>query len=92
MNSAALKKQERQDDLRRATRTIAKGVENCIEVDGGILNTFFEMLQFAEIIYITNKCYQYVICISFITFVRLFMCNTQTAVSPHPLKIGHIFT
>ena len=36
MNSAALVKQGRQDDLRRATRTIAKGVEECIEVDGGI--------------------------------------------------------
>jgi len=33
MNSAALIKQERQDDLRRATRTIAKKVEMCIEVD-----------------------------------------------------------
>jgi hypothetical protein len=33
MNSAALIKQ---DDLRRATRTIAKIVEKCVEVDGGI--------------------------------------------------------
>ena len=36
MNSAALMKQERQDDLRRATRTVAKKVEKCIEIDGGI--------------------------------------------------------
>jgi len=36
MNSAALIKQECQDDLRRATHTIAKRVEKCIEVDGGI--------------------------------------------------------
>ena len=49
MNSAALikqerqddlrratRKQERQDDLRRATRTIAKRVGECIEVDDGI--------------------------------------------------------
>ena len=36
MNSAAIIKQERQDDLRRATRTVAKRVEKCIEVDGGI--------------------------------------------------------
>jgi hypothetical protein len=36
MKSAALIKQERQDDLRRATRTVAKRVEKCIEVDGGI--------------------------------------------------------
>jgi len=35
MNSAALIKQERQDDLRRATRTVAKRVEKCVEVDGG---------------------------------------------------------
>jgi len=40
MNSAALIKQESQDDLRRATRTIAKRVENYIEVDSGI----FELL------------------------------------------------
>jgi hypothetical protein len=36
MNSAALIKQGRQVDLRRATRAIAKRVEKCIEVDGGI--------------------------------------------------------
>jgi uncharacterized heparinase superfamily protein len=42
MNSAVLIKQGRQDDLRRATRTVAKRVEKCIEVDGGI----FEHLHF----------------------------------------------
>jgi len=36
MNSAALIKQERQDDLRRATRAVAKRVGMCTEVDGGI--------------------------------------------------------
>jgi len=36
MNSAAFIKQERQDDLRIATRTVVKRVEMCIEVDGGI--------------------------------------------------------
>jgi hypothetical protein len=36
MNSAAVIKQERQDDLRRAKRTIVKKVEKCIEFDGGI--------------------------------------------------------
>jgi len=36
MNSAALIQQERQDDPRRATRTVAKRAEKCIEVDGGI--------------------------------------------------------
>ena len=37
MNSAAIIKQEHQDDLWRATRTVAKRVEKCTEVDGGIL-------------------------------------------------------
>jgi hypothetical protein len=36
MNSAALLKQERQDDIRRATRTNVKRVDKCIEIDGGI--------------------------------------------------------
>jgi len=39
------------------------------------LNTYFELLQFIEIIYITNKCNQYFICLSFTTFVRL-LCVT----------------
>jgi len=34
MNSAALVKQERQDDFRRATYTIAKRVEKHIQVHG----------------------------------------------------------
>jgi len=40
MNSAALIEQERQDDLRRATRTVAKRFEKCTEVDGGIFEHF----------------------------------------------------
>jgi hypothetical protein len=36
MNSAALLKQKRQDNLSRATRTIVKRVEKYIEVSGGI--------------------------------------------------------
>ena len=47
MNSAALIKQERQDDLRRATRTVAKRVEKWTEVDGGI----FEHLLWTVTIY-----------------------------------------
>ena len=47
MNSAALIKQERQDDLRRATRTVAQRVEKCIEVNGGI----FEHLLWTVAIY-----------------------------------------
>ena len=47
MNSAGLIKQERQDDFRRATCTVAKRVEKCIEVDGGI----FEHLLWTVAIY-----------------------------------------
>jgi len=36
MNSAGLIKQEHQDNLMKATCTIAKRVENCTEVNGGI--------------------------------------------------------
>ena len=36
MHIASVIKQERQDDLRRATRTVAKRVEKCTEVDGGM--------------------------------------------------------
>jgi hypothetical protein len=36
MKSAALVKQERQDDIRRATRTSVKRFEKRIEIDGGI--------------------------------------------------------
>jgi len=57
----------------------------------GFLNAYFELLQFIEIIYITNKCNQYVICLSFIHFVRVFMRNIQIAVSSRLLKIGHMF-
>jgi len=38
----------------------------------GFWNTYFELLQFIEIIYITNKCNQYIILLSFIHFVRFF--------------------
>jgi len=90
-DSTALIKPELQDDLRRGTRTIAKRVESVLKSMVGFLNTYFEMLQFTDSIYITNKCNQYVICLSFIPFARLFMRNIQTAVSSHPLKIGHTF-
>jgi len=36
MNSAALIKQECQENFRRDTSTVAKRVEKCTEVDGGI--------------------------------------------------------
>jgi hypothetical protein len=39
-NSAALIKQEQQDDPRRATRSIAKRIEKCIEFDVVIFEHF----------------------------------------------------
>jgi hypothetical protein len=45
MSSAALVKQERQDDLRRATRTVAKRVESALKSMVGFLNTYFDLLQ-----------------------------------------------
>ena len=56
MNSAALIKQERQDDLRRATRT--RELKCAFKSMVGFLNIYFELLEFIEIIYITNKCNQ----------------------------------
>jgi len=47
MNRADLIKQERQDDLWGATRTIAKRVEKSIVVDGGV----FEHLLWTVAIY-----------------------------------------
>jgi len=91
MNSAALIKQEHQDDLRTATRLLPRGLKSALKSMVGFLNTYFELLQFIEINYITNKCNQYVICLSFIPIVWLFMRNIQTAVSPHLLKVGHMF-
>jgi len=41
MNSAAFIKPEHQDDLRTATRTVAKRVEKCNEIDGGIFEHLF---------------------------------------------------
>jgi len=41
MNSAAVLKQERQDDLMRAACTVVERVEKCIEVDGGIFEHLF---------------------------------------------------
>jgi len=58
MNSAALMKQERQDDLRRAHVPLLRELKCALKSVVGFLNTYFELLQFIEIIYITNKCNQ----------------------------------
>jgi len=52
---------------------------------------YFELLQFIAIIYITNKCNQYVICLSFIHFVRLFVRDIQTAVSTPTENWTHVY-
>jgi hypothetical protein len=69
---------------------LPRGLKRAMKSMVGFLNTYFELSQFIEIIYTTNKCNPYVICLSFILFVRLFMRNIQKAVSPHPLKTGHM--
>ena len=68
MNSAALIKQERQDDLSRATRTVAKRVEKCIEVDGGI----FERLLWTAAIYWAHLHNQYMQSIRHLSFLHTF--------------------
>jgi len=68
MNSAAFVKQERQNDLRKATRTIAKRVEKCLEVDGGI----FEHLLWTVAIYWDHLCNQQMQSISRLSFLHIF--------------------
>jgi len=51
---------------------LPRGLKSALKLMVGFLNTYFELLQFIEIIYITDKCNQYVICLFFIPFVRLF--------------------
>jgi hypothetical protein len=58
MNSAALLKQELQNDLRRAHLLLSGELESVLKLMVGFLNTCFELLKFIEIIYITNKCNQ----------------------------------
>ena len=91
MNTVALIKQERQTTSGELHVLLLRGLKSALNSMVGFFNTYCEFLQFTEIIYINNTCNQYVICLSFITFVRLFMRNIQTAVLPHELKIGHMF-
>jgi len=53
MNSAALIKQERQDDV-----LLSRELKSALKSMVGFLNNYFELMQFTEIIYITNKCNQ----------------------------------
>jgi len=83
MNSAALIKQERQSKNVKTTSgqlhvLLPRGLKSALKAMVRFLNTYCELLQFIDIIYITNNCNQYVICLSFIPFVRLFMRNSET--------------
>jgi len=55
MNTAAVIKKERQDDLRTATVLLPRGLKSALKSTVGFLNTYFELLKFIEIIYTTNK-------------------------------------
>jgi hypothetical protein len=68
MNSAALIKRQRQDDLRRATRTVAKRVEKCTEVNCGI----FEHLLWTVAIYWDHLHNQYMQSISQLSSLHTF--------------------
>jgi len=84
MNRAAFIKQEHQDDLRRATLHVLlpRGLKSALKSMVGFLNTYFELLQLIAIMYVTNKCNQYVICLSFVQFVRLFMRSNSCISTP----------
>ena len=57
----------------------------------GFLNTYFELLQFIEIIYITNKCNQYVICLSFILFKAFYAKHSNSCISTSIENWTHIY-
>jgi len=54
---------------------LPRGLKSALKSMVGFLNTSLELLQFIEIIYVTNKCNQYVICLSFIP-LQGFLCVT----------------
>ena len=91
MNSAVLIKQNAKTTSGQLHVLLPRRLKSALKSIVVFLNTCFELLQFIEIMYMTNKCNQYVICLSFIPFVRRILRNIQTAVSAHQLKIGHIF-
>ena len=68
MNSVALIKQERQHDLRELHILLPRELKSALKSIVGFFNTYSELLKFIENIYITNKCNQKVICLSFILF------------------------
>jgi hypothetical protein len=58
MNSAALIKQENQYYLRELQVLLPRELKSAMMSRTGFLNSYFELIQFIEIIYITNKCNQ----------------------------------
>jgi hypothetical protein len=58
VNSAALIEQERQDDLKELHVLLPRELKSALKSMVGLLNTYFELFQFIEIIYINNKCSQ----------------------------------
>jgi hypothetical protein len=58
MNSAALLKQDAKTTSGELHVLLSRESESALKSMVGLLNTYFEMLQFIEIIYITNKCNQ----------------------------------
>ena len=59
MNSAALIKQERAKTTSGELHVLLpRELKSALKSMEGFLNTYFELLQFIEIIFITNKCNQ----------------------------------
>jgi hypothetical protein len=59
MNSAALIKQERAKTIAGELHVLLpRELKSALKSTVGFLNTYCELLQFIEIIYITNKCNQ----------------------------------
>jgi len=56
MNSTVLIRQERQDDLRRATRTLLlpRGLESALKAMVGFVNTFFELMLTCISVYLSQ--------------------------------------
>ena len=58
MNSAALLSKNAKTTSGELHVLLPRGLKGALKSVVGFLNTYFELLQFIEIIYITNKCNQ----------------------------------
>jgi len=69
-----------------------RGLKIAVQSMVGFLNTYFERLQFIEIIYIINKCNQYVICLSFMPFEGLFYAyHSNSSISKPTENWTHVY-